>query len=280
MNEKWLASILLTVLVSCPNFLGNITSGENKAQDFAVDGKGIPDMDVMIEVWDSKNETWVKDINAPVLSQLTFRVYVHNVGDYDLFNITIVDHLPPFLTYVNNSSSPYCPDQIENNTIVWRVSSLFHCCGGEAFETFYVVNVTDEGFGTNSIEVKAFSAQGDKIMKTDYAVIRTYHDTHPPFVDIVEPKAGLYVGGTRVLSLPKITILAGKVNIEVESTDEELGVDRVEIYIDDVLIANISEPPYIHTWSGGGFGKHVIKAVSYDIAGNHAEDSIVVWKIF
>jgi len=280
MNEKHLKSGLMLVIVVTSLLAPRFLASGGRILNVAADNKATPDMDVEIEVWDSENETWVKELTVPVLSQLKFRVYVHNVGDYDLFNVTIVNHLPPFLEYVDNSSSPYETEDVANDTITWVVTSLFHCCGGEAFENFYLANVTDEGFGTSSIEVTAYFAQNDKIMKTDFVTIRTFHDTNPPSVDIIKPRPGIYLDDKRIIPLPKQTILIGGINIEVETFDEELSIERVEIYIDDNMVANISEPPYTYNWEEKGFGKHVIKVISYDIADNHAEDNIAVWKIF
>ncbi|KAA0010994.1 MAG: hypothetical protein FE037_04370 [Thermoplasmata archaeon] len=280
MNEKHLKSgLLLVIAVTSLLALGFLASG-GRILNVAADNKATPDMDVEIEVWDSENETWVKEVALPVLSEARFRIYVHNVGDYDLFNISIVNHLPPFLEYVGNSSSPYEPQSATNNTITWKVSSLFHCCGGEAFEDFYVVNVTKAGFGTSNIEVTAYFLQKGKIIKTDLVTIRAFYDTNPPYVEIIRPKPGIYLMDRRIMPLLRQTILIGESSIETETFDRELSVERVEIYIDDNMVANISEPPYIYKWKERGFGRYTIKVISYDTAGNHAEDSIAVWKIF
>ena len=272
-------SIPLLILASCLIFLGTPIKGDMNIQGFSLEDKASPDMDVTIEMWDPVKEEWVDEINVAVTSQLTFRVYVHNVGDYDLFDVEIKCHLPPFLEYVENSSTPYTPDRIENNTIMWTVTSLFHCCGGEAFETYFVANVTDEGFGTCSLMVSA-SYEGGGIAKFVFVTVNAFYDTYPPFVDIVKPGSGLYISGKRVFPLPKVTVAIGKLSIEIESNDSELSIQRVELYIDGCLVANLTEPPYVYNWSERGFGRYEIRAVSYDTAGNHAEDSIRVLKIF
>lgn len=272
-------SILLSAVVFCLVFQ-MFSDSYHAMGSCSQNEKGIPEMEVEIQVWNPKTERWVKEIDAPVMSQLRFRVYVHNIGDYDLFNINITNVLPPSVEYVKNSSDPYIPYKVENNTIIWRITSLLHCCGGQDFETFYNVNVTDDGSDISNLHVSAFYERNNIIEKTDFVVVRSFHDRNPPSVELLEPKKGFYIGGMKILPLPFLTVVIGKVCIKVNTSDADLGVERVEIYIDDEIVATLNETPYEYVWSEGFSGRHLIKVISYDFAGNHAEESIKVWKIF
>jgi len=63
----------------------------------------------------------------------------------------------------------------------------------------------------------------------------------------------------------------------VDASDDN-GVDRVEITIDDVLIATLTTAPYTYQWDTGSVttGSHTIKATAYDTANQTAEDEVSV----
>ena len=271
--------LILFVLLTAPCVALMESSGVKKNGCTVFEYLETPDADVAKEVWNPKTGAWVDTIDAPVSSQLKFRVYVHNIGDYDLFDVVMVDTLPSFLTYVKNSSNPREPDVVENNTLVWRISSLYHCCGGEEFEVQYLVDVTGEGYDANDLTVTANSSGGD-IAKTDFSMVHAYYDTTPPSVEIKKPVNALYVKDKKILPLFFMTVAVGKVTVEVETSDMGLGVERVEFYVDDDLKVNDTTLPYVFVWDEKVFGQHTIKVVSYDLAENQASDSTVVWRIF
>ena len=88
-------------------------------------------------------------------------------------------------------------------------------------------------------------------------------DLAPPSVEITAPQDGSFVRGT--------------VLIQVSATDN-IGVDRVEFYVDDTLVCTDAEAPYEFEWNTTTWpdGEHIVKAVAYDLAGNKAEESISV----
>ncbi|HEC81959.1 MAG TPA: hypothetical protein ENI42_06010 [Thermoplasmatales archaeon] len=267
---------LLLLATPCVALLND--SGIERYGDEVLNAIEAPNADVVKKAWDSRLGTWVDSVDAPVSSQIRFKVFVHNIGDYDLFDVVMIDTLPPFLTYVENSSNPREPDVIENNTLVWRISSLFHCCGGEEFEVQYLVNVTDAGYDANDLMVAANSSGGN-IVKNDFSTVHAFYDTFPPSVEIKKPKRAFYVRDKEILPLFFTTIIVKQISVEVETSDMELGVHRVEFYVDDELKANDTVSPYVYVWDEKIFGQHTVRVVSYDLAGNHAEDSVVVWKI-
>ena len=100
-----------------------------------------------------------------------------------------------------------------------------------------------------------------------------------PSVTITKPVNGIYLMDKRILPLSKPFII-GKITIQVETTQEPFGIDRVEFNIDDALKATDTEPPYEWTWSTPAFFKHTIRVIAYDISGNSAGKSIDVSKFF
>ena len=108
-------------------------------------------------------------------------------------------------------------------------------------------------------------------------------DTTSPNLEIIEPKNALYIMNIKIrpylLNFRKPLII-GKIDIEVNATDNKSGIDRVEFYIDDELIYTDTSEPYSWTWEECMFFRHIIKVIAYDIAENSAMDEIQVWKFF
>lgn len=107
-------------------------------------------------------------------------------------------------------------------------------------------------------------------------------DETPPILEVVKPKDhALYLFDTQRRELSRnMTIIIGRITIEVNASDEESDMDRVEFYIDGDLVANFTEEPYIWEWSTRAFFKHTIGIAAYDVIGNKAETELLVWKFF
>lgn len=80
-------------------------------------------------------------------------------------------------------------------------------------------------------------------------------------IDIVEPDI-------LDISLVEGSSVYGEVEIEV-SVRDNVGVDRVEFYIDGSLVSVDSEYPYEYVWDSSGYsvGEHIVKVVVYDVNG-------------
>jgi len=109
-------------------------------------------------------------------------------------------------------------------------------------------------------------------------------EKNPPSVNITKPENALYITNIRIRKfLIRNPLIIGKINITVNATDDESGIERVEFYIDGELKTNITTPPYTYEWKREGrmriFGhRHTIKVIAYDNAGNNASKEIKVWK--
>ena len=77
-----------------------------------------------------------------------------------------------------------------------------------------------------------------------------------------------------------VPLIIGKITIEINATDNLSGMNRVELYIDDLQTANISDPPYLWLWNERTFFRHKIKVIAYDNAGNRAIEEIQASKFF
>lgn len=92
-------------------------------------------------------------------------------------------------------------------------------------------------------------------------------DTELPTVSITNPKDG--------------STVSKRVSIQVGATDN-VGIAKVEIYINSKLHATLTQAPYTTNWNAGHKsvpkGENIITAIAYDAAGNAASTSIRVVK--
>ncbi|MFX1532713.1 MAG: Ig-like domain-containing protein [Promethearchaeota archaeon] len=71
--------------------------------------------------------------------------------------------------------------------------------------------------------------------------------------------------------------MGGSLSVTASASDD-VGVDRVEFYVDDVLKATDTSSPYGCDWDTTSYsnGSHTLKAIAYDAAGNTDTDIVTV----
>jgi subtilisin family serine protease len=113
--------------------------------------------------------------------------------------------------------------------------------------------------GPHQLAVTATDAAGNTAGTTPITVTlsNTPPDTTLPVVSITAPAAGATVSGT-------VTVTA--------SATDNVGVKRVDFYVDGILLASDTTAPYAATWSTSGVagGSHTLQASAADAAGNVA----------
>jgi len=104
----------------------------------------------------------------------------------------------------------------------------------------------------------------------------------PPDVEIIKPIPGAIYFWNKPLLPFFATLIIGPIDITVDASDDLSGMERVEFYIEGNLKKTDTSAPYVWLWGHIMFGLNVygIKVVAYDNAGNHADDTILVWKFF
>lgn len=100
-------------------------------------------------------------------------------------------------------------------------------------------------------------------------------DDVPPQISIEKPENYLYIADREVMET-SMPIIIGKISIKIDANDEQSGIDKVEIYVDDVLKAEIKNKPYQWLWDEFALFRHEIKAIAYDKVGNSANETLGV----
>jgi hypothetical protein len=119
-------------------------------------------------------------------------------------------------------------------------------------------NTTTAANGSHTLMAKAYDAAGNEGMSGTVSVSVSNAppaDTTPPTVAIASLSQGATVSGT-------ITVSA--------SASDNVGVARVDLYLDGVRYASDTTSPYSFSWNTttAANGSHTLMAKAYDAAGN------------
>lgn len=110
-----------------------------------------------------------------------------------------------------------------------------------------------------------------------------YDDSVFPSLKITKPDKGLYIFNIGVLhGFFEKPLIIGDIDITVDMDDSQIGVKKVEFYVDEELKSTDTKKPYSWTWDERGLLKHnhIIKVAVSDWAGNIFSKEITVWKFF
>jgi subtilisin family serine protease len=102
----------------------------------------------------------------------------------------------------------------------------------------------------------------NKIAKPRLNLLSAVIDATLPVVSITAPSQGSTVSDT-------VTVSAG--------ASDNIGVNRVEFYLDSVLVNTDTSDPYSFNWdtTSVAAGLHSLKAIAFDAAGNRGESGVV-----
>lgn len=149
----------------------------------------------------------------------------------------------------------------------------------------YTWNFGDGSYGYGKYVYHAYSKEGryyirltitdEKGNKGTYKT-NAYIDNTPPNLEIKRPKKQyIYLFNEERCNIPIGTIIMGNITISAFAEDEISGLDRIELYIDNLLVNKSKQLEW--NWQDGAFGFHILGVKAFDMAGNEADDRIVVF---
>src|SRR5438105_6468031 len=124
-------------------------------------------------------------------------------------------------------------------------------------------NTTTSTNGSHNLNSKAYDAAGNIGTSTTVTVtVSNVIDTTPPITSITAPANGATVSGTTTMTA---------------SASDDVGVTKVEFYLDNVLQSTSTASPYQWSWNTttGATGSHNLNSKAYDAAGNIGTSTIV-----
>ncbi|MEM2387793.1 MAG: PKD domain-containing protein [Candidatus Thermoplasmatota archaeon] len=212
-----------------------------------------------------------------------FTIYYYsfdNSGNYEETKVATVkiDKSPPStLIFIDkNSSNGWYKEKINvslfSNDLVSGIDRTFYRInGGEFLEYNGSVSLLD---GKYIFEFFSIDVAGN-FEENNRVEIKV--DTIAPEINIVSPIKGVYIFGRKIIDA-EITLIIGNLKVEVECYDLN-GVKLIEFYYDDAYRGN-STNQYA-SWEIDEFsiGRHEIKLVAYDFAGNKKMESEEIYII-
>jgi PKD repeat protein len=161
----------------------------------------------------------------------------------------------------------YCWDWGDGSEFEW---SDFYNSGEVCLMTH-----TWNTIGKHFIRVKARDINNIESDWSDPLEITT-QDNKKPDIEFIKPEKAIYIKNDKLIPF-FTTMIFGTLEINISAFDSS-GINSVEFYIDGEPKLEFLSEPYIYLWSEKSFGRHVLKIIAYDNAGNNAEEEIVVWK--
>jgi thermitase len=127
--------------------------------------------------------------------------------------------------------------------------------GGSGSSLLFSWNTLACGNGTHTLQAVANDSSGNTANTQISVTVDNIADTTAPTISITSPANGATV--SRVLS---VTVNAA----------DDVGVARVELYVDSKLTSTSTSAPFTTTWNTrkAGLGAHTLLCKGYDAAGN------------
>ncbi|MBN2603127.1 MAG: right-handed parallel beta-helix repeat-containing protein [Candidatus Thermoplasmatota archaeon] len=98
---------------------------------------------------------------------------------------------------------------------------------------------------------------------------------------IAKPVSGLYISNIKIFDLPNSDpIIIGNLDIKVDVLTQDLKIEKVQYYLNDVLKYTDYSEPFIWNWTEIGFSKFNVKTILYTYTGFNVSYQINVWKLF
>jgi subtilisin family serine protease len=204
------------------------------------------------------------DAAGNVGSSLTINVTVQNpVPDTTPPSAQIVSPLNGATISGVNSVNISASDNVGVVKVEWYLDGTLGASSTNSSPAFSWDTTTCTN-GTHTSLAKAYDAAGNTGTSASVTVTvqNPVRDTTPPTVSVTAPVAGATV--------------SGMITVNINASDN-VGVTKVEWYIDGSLAGSTTNTPASFSWktTGASNGSHIVQAKAYDAAGNVGVSSLV-----
>jgi len=146
-----------------------------------------------------------------------------------------------------------------------------------------IATITTPNPDWNGQETITFTAEDTGgLNDSDNAAFTVTAVNDPPKVEIDKPERAVYINNEKKLPrLIRLALIIGDITIEVNATDVDSRIEKVEFYINGKLMGNDTTDPYTYNWTRDRLRLiHIfcIKVIAYDNDGGTAEDRMIVRK--
>jgi len=146
-----------------------------------------------------------------------------------------------------------------------------------------IATITTPNPDWNSQETITFTAEDTSgLNDSDNATFTVTAVNDPPKVEIDKPGRAVYINNEKKLPrLIRLALIIGDITIEVNATDVDSRIEKIEFYINGKLMGNDTTDPYTYNWTRDRLRLiHIfcIKVIAYDNDGGTAEDKMIVRK--
>jgi len=204
---------------------------------------------------------------------------INNEGAPQVHNINIVDNTIGDSSYTSNGHNIEISATItgDSETIIADLSAFgkgtsVECTsftGGVA--TWLVSNILCvPSDGPVTVTITAIDALGVSGSNSGTIIA----DNTPPELRVIKPRPGLYFMDSARLLPFSYPFVIGQITIETEVNDNGSGIGNVEFYLENILGASVSNPPYRWTWNEQATGFWDIELVAYDRVGHEVSSRI------
>lgn len=118
--------------------------------------------------------------------------------------------------------------------------------------------------GLYTLQVMAVLGNGRVVT----AAVPVTVDNRPPQVRLVLPSGGKV-----------FRVGAGELVVIQAEVIEEVGIERVELFVDGRAVASLDAPPFSTRWNPESSGEYTVWARAHDLAGNRAESERVTIRV-
>lgn len=147
-------------------------------------------------------------------------------------------------------------------------------CGDGLIETGMRTNHVYKYPGTYTLLLKVIDA--DNHCSTDATKVTIIADDKPTLSFIHPYEHAIFFRNTYLIPINGTTILIGPCNITINAEDD-IGIQKVEISIDDQIKHSDTNEPYSYLWKNGLF-QHTITATAIDTSGQSNNVTLQVFK--